>query len=40
MTPQNMQPFAVFKHETGTIKQAPASWKDMFFDEVHSLSGS
>lgn len=40
MTPQNMQPFAVFKHEIGTIKQAPASWKDMFFDDVHALPGS
>jgi len=29
-----------FMHETGTIKVKPASWKDLFFDNAHSLPGS
>ncbi len=40
MTPHRLVPFAVFKHEIGTLKQAPADWKDMFFDTVHKLAGS
>jgi hypothetical protein len=24
----------------GSIKEAPKSWKDMFFPEVHDLNGS
>ena len=40
MTPHRLMPFAVFKHEIGTLKQAPVSWKDMFFDTAHNLSGS
>ena len=40
MTPHRIVPFAVFKHDIGTLKQAPADWKEMFFDTVHKLAGS
>lgn len=31
---------AEFMHRTGRIKNTPASWKELFFENVHSLSGS
>jgi NitT/TauT family transport system substrate-binding protein len=40
MTPEKTLPFATFMHETGTLKNKPASWKDLFFPEVHNLPGS
>jgi len=40
MAPLNTMKFATFMHSVGSIKEAPKSWKDMFFPEVHELSGS
>ncbi len=40
ITPQKMMPFAEFMHKAGTIKVMPASWKDLFYPEVHHLPGS
>jgi NitT/TauT family transport system substrate-binding protein len=40
MAPENTMKFANFMASVGSIKQAPQSWKDMFFPEVHDLSGS
>ena len=40
MTPQNIWKYAAFMHKVGTIKTAPASWKDLFFPELHHLPGS
>jgi NitT/TauT family transport system substrate-binding protein len=40
MAPLNTMKFATFMHDVGSIKQAPKSWKDMFFPEVHDSSGS
>ncbi len=40
MTPERTEYFAKFLEKTGAIKEAPASWKDMFFPEVHDLPGS
>lgn len=40
MTPQQTMKFADFMHEVGSIKAAPASWKDLFFPEIHNLPGS
>jgi NitT/TauT family transport system substrate-binding protein len=40
MTPQNLMKFVAFKHQIGTMKNLPASWKDMFFETVHDLPGS
>jgi NitT/TauT family transport system substrate-binding protein len=38
--PRGMQSFADFLASTGTIKQAPASWRDMFFEPVSKGDGS
>jgi NitT/TauT family transport system substrate-binding protein len=40
MTPLNTMKFANFMHGVGTLKHLPASWKDLFFPEVHDLNGS
>jgi NitT/TauT family transport system substrate-binding protein len=40
MTPQNTMKFAEFMHSVGTIKEKPADWKELFFPEIHDLSGS
>jgi len=40
LTPERLLPYAQFMHEIGTIKNAPESWKDLFFPEIHDLSGS
>lgn len=40
MTPEGMVAFADFKQSIGTIKHKPASWKEMFFPNVHGLPGS
>lgn len=40
LVPQNVMKFTDFLYRVGVIKQKPASWKDMFFPEVHNLPGS
>jgi NitT/TauT family transport system substrate-binding protein len=40
MTPEKTVPIAEFMYRTGTLKGKPASWKDMYFPELHSLPGS
>jgi NitT/TauT family transport system substrate-binding protein len=32
--------YATFMREVGSIKAAPASWKDLFFPEIADLPGS
>jgi NitT/TauT family transport system substrate-binding protein len=39
-TPQHMMDYAGIMLRLGTIKHAPASWKDLFFPEVYNLPGS
>jgi NitT/TauT family transport system substrate-binding protein len=39
-TPSKITTYADFMHEIGAVKVKPASWKDMFFPEVHDLPGS
>ena len=39
-TPSKVTAYAAFMHRIGSIKVQPASWKDMFFPEVHNLPGS
>ena len=39
-TPENVSKYADFMHQIGSIKQQPASWKDVFFPEIHSAPGS
>jgi NitT/TauT family transport system substrate-binding protein len=40
MVPENTMKYAEFMHSVGSIKVKPASWKDVFFPEVHDLPGS
>ncbi len=40
VVPQNSMKFALFMQRIGTIKEKPASWKDMFFPELHDREGS
>ena len=39
-TPENVSKYADFMHEIGSITQRPASWKGVFFPEIHSAPGS
>jgi NitT/TauT family transport system substrate-binding protein len=39
LTPQKVYKTAEFMNKIGSIKSKPASWKDLFFPEVHSLQG-
>ena len=40
LTPENSMKYADFMSEVGSVKVKPASWKDMFFPEIHDLPGS
>jgi NitT/TauT family transport system substrate-binding protein len=40
MAPESTLKYADFMYAVGTIKAKPASWKDLFFPEVHGLPGS
>jgi len=39
-TPENVGKYAAFMHEIGSITHQPASWKDVFFPEIHAAPGS
>jgi NitT/TauT family transport system substrate-binding protein len=39
LMPQKVGKTAEFMYKIGTIKTKPASWKDLFFPEVHGLPG-
>jgi NitT/TauT family transport system substrate-binding protein len=39
-TPQNILKYVEFMNKIGSIKAAPASWKDLFFPEAQSSAGS
>ncbi len=39
-TPENVMKYADFMHAIGSIKNRPASWKDLFFPEIHGTPGS
>jgi NitT/TauT family transport system substrate-binding protein len=40
MAPERLLPYAQFMNQVGTLKHRPESWKELFFPEVHALSGS
>src|SRR3954468_3600824 len=40
MTPEQTVPVANFMNKTGTLKNKPASWKDLYFPELYNLPGS
>jgi NitT/TauT family transport system substrate-binding protein len=39
-TPRNVMKYADFMSKIGSIDNKPASWKDLFFPEIHSAKGS
>jgi len=39
-TPENVMTYANFMADIGTLKVRPASWKDLFFPEIHNKPGS
>jgi len=39
-TPENVMKYAEFMHDSGSLKNRPASWKDLFFPEIHGAPGS
>ena len=39
-TPENVMKYADFMHAIGSIRNRPASWKDLFFPEIHGAPGS
>ena len=39
LTPQKVYKTAEFMNKIGSIKSKPASWKDLFFPEIHGLQG-
>jgi NitT/TauT family transport system substrate-binding protein len=39
-TPENIMKYADFMHGIGSIKNRPASWKEMFFPEIRGAPGS
>jgi NitT/TauT family transport system substrate-binding protein len=39
-TPENVMKYAEFMHAIGSIEGEPASWKDLFFPEIHGAPGS
>ena len=40
MVPQNTLKYAQFMQEIGSLKNRAASWKDLFFPDIHDLPGS
>jgi NitT/TauT family transport system substrate-binding protein len=40
LLPRNIMKMVDFMHKSGAIKVTPASWKDLFFPNMHSLPGS
>jgi len=40
LVPKRMMTISTFMHQVGSIKVAPASWQDLFFDEARALPGS
>jgi NitT/TauT family transport system substrate-binding protein len=39
-TPKQVMAYAAFMNRTGVLKTKPQSWKDVFFDVIHSRPGS
>lgn len=40
LAPENLLKFTDFMQRTGTIKNKPASWKDLFHPGIHEMAGS
>jgi NitT/TauT family transport system substrate-binding protein len=39
-TPENVMKYAEFMYSIGSIKNRPASWKELFFPEIHGEPGT
>jgi NitT/TauT family transport system substrate-binding protein len=39
-TPENTQKYAEFMQSIGSIENRPASWRELFFPEIHGTPGS
>jgi NitT/TauT family transport system substrate-binding protein len=39
-TPENLMKYADFMADTGSLKNRPGSWKDLFFSEIQGAPGS
>lgn len=39
-TPENIQKYAEFMHQSGSIRTRPAAWTDVFFPDIHAAPGS
>ncbi len=40
LVPENTMKYATFMYDAGIVKAVPASWKDLFFPEIHGAAGS
>ena len=40
LTPERIEVFSNFLHKIGALKTKPASWRDVFFEDVSYLPGS
>jgi NitT/TauT family transport system substrate-binding protein len=40
MTPKSITTYTDFMAKVGSLKTKPASWKEMFFPNAHTLPGS
>jgi NitT/TauT family transport system substrate-binding protein len=40
LAPENTMKYASFMYEVGIVKALPATWKDLFFPEIHAVGGS
>ena len=40
VAPNGVMKVAQFMYDTGTIKKKPARWQDLYFEELHQLSGN
>jgi NitT/TauT family transport system substrate-binding protein len=40
LAPENTMKYASFMYEVGIVKVVPATWKDLFFPEIHAAGGS
>ena len=40
LVPQNTMKYAEFMLKVGSTRKKPATWKDLFFPEIHNAAGS
>ncbi len=40
LVPARTMEYASFMYDVGIVKAVPATWKDLFFPEIHGVDGS